>query len=35
LRINYEDGELRVETTISTDCYGEVDDDDDDEETQN
>ena len=34
-RINYEDGELRVETTISTDCYGEVDDDDDEEETQN
>jgi len=31
-RFNYEDGELRVETTISTDCYGEVDDDD---ETEN
>lgn len=31
-RINYEDGELRVETTISVECYGEVDDED---ETEN
>lgn len=27
-RINYEAGELRVETTISVECYGEVDDED-------
>lgn len=35
-RINYEDGELRVETTVSYDSYGAIEEDDDEEtETQN